>query len=152
MTKNNEEKKVTPKSGGVKLGTSIKTATVEQLNTNFVTWDDLKDGQSIVFELNGEFKKTVSPKNKNHIFENYYTSKVVVVNSNEEVVKILTSEDNSIQIPCQQSHRRGINDLIEMGEKVCIFRDLKINVKDQNTYYNTNVGSLDLESLDAFEN
>lgn len=155
MTKATEKKgKPAPKKGGIKLGTSIKTATVKNLNSSFITWDDMQDGNSIVFELNGEFQTSVSEKNSNHVFENYYTWKAVVVDSEENVIKVLEAKDgdNLIQIPCQQSHRNGIKDLLEMDENVCIYRDLKVNVsKTGQTYNNCNVGSLDLESLDAYE-
>lgn len=161
MTKANEGGKgngsLKPKNkavSGIKLGTSIKTATVEKMNANFVSWDDLLNKQALVFELNGEYKTTVSPKNKNHKFTNYYVSKAVIVDADDNVIKIIEDEngENEIQIPCQQSHRQGIDDLIEMDETVCIFRDMATNTKDGNTYYNCNIGSLDLENLDAFEN
>lgn len=151
MTSKNETAK--PQTNGIKLGTSIKTATVEQLNLNFVTWKDLENDQSIVFELNGEFKVTQSEKNKNWKFENYYTRKAVVVDKDENVIKVVVAkdDDNLIQIPCQQSHRQGLRDLIDMSEKVAIYRDLKVNTVNGTSYYNCNVGSLDLENLDAFE-
>lgn len=151
MTKKNEDTK--PQTNSIKLGTSIKTATVEQLNLNFVTWKDLENDQSIVFELNGEFKVTQSEQNKNWKFENYYTNKVVVVDKDENVLRVIKAKDadSLIQIPCQQSHRQGIKDLIEMGESVAIYKDLKVNTVNGTSYYNCNVGSLDLESLDAFE-
>lgn len=140
-------------TNGIKLGTSIKTETVTKLNANFVTWDDLKDNQSIVFELNGEFKTTTSEQNKNWKFENYYTWKVVVVDADENVLRVIEAKDSEslIQVPCQQSQRQGIKDLIEMNENVAIYKEMSTNTKDGTTYYNCNVGSLDLESLDAFE-
>ena len=140
-----------PLASGVKLSTSIKTATVEQMNTNFITWDDLKDGQSIVFELTGEFRTTVSPKNKTHKFTNYYTPKVVVVDAQDNVVKVVADADSFIQVPCQASHRQGIQDLLDMDENVAIYKDMKPNTKDGNTYYNCNIGSLEIEDLSAFE-
>jgi len=152
MTSKNEGGVKKPVTNGIKLGTSIKTATVEQMNTNFITWKDLENGQSIVFELNGEFKTTVSPKNANHKFTNYYVNKVVVVDADENILKIVEGKDNEIQIPCQASHRQGIQDLLDMNESVAIYKDMKTNTKDGNTYYNCNIGSLDLENLNAFEN
>ncbi len=156
MTKANEKPSLKPssKQGGIKLGTSIKTATVEQLNLNFVTWKDLENSQSIVFELtDGEFIHTQSEQNKNWKFENFYTWKVVIVDADENVVRVIEAQDsdNLIQIPCQQSHRQGIKELIEMGEKVCIFKDLKVNTVNGTSYYNCNVGSLALDSLEEFK-
>lgn len=154
MTKKNETETLVPKKSGIKLGTSIKTATVEQVNMNFVTWKDLENGQSIVFELNdGEFRQTVSPKNKNHVFENFYTWKIIVVDADEEVLRVVEAKDadNLIQVPCQASHRQGIKDLIELNESVAIYKNMRTNVKDGNTYYNCEVGSLVLENLDAYE-
>ena len=156
MTSKNEDGRpsLKPKAqGGIKLGTSIKTSTVAKLNANFVTWKDLENNQSIVFELNGEFKTTVSEQNKNWKFENYYSWKVVVVDADENVLRVIEAKDadNLIQVPCQQSQRQGIKDLLEMNENVAIYKDMSTNVKDGTTYYNCDVGSLDLESLDAFE-
>ena len=56
----------------------------------------------------------------------------------------------SVQIPCQQSHRQGIKDLIELKEKVAIFKNMVPNTKDGNTFYNCEVGALPLDSLADF--
>lgn len=143
-----------PVGSGIKLGLTAKTTVVETLQGNFVTWNDMEDGQSLVFELtNGEFIKRQSDQNKNWVFENFYTWKVVVVDVNEEVVKVIEAEsaDKLIQIPCQQSHRQGIADLIEMGESVAMFSNHSTNVVNGTTYHNCSVSALDLDNLDAYE-
>lgn len=150
MTKANE-----PKTHPVKLKASVKTTAVENMNLNFVTWKDLENGQKIVFELtDGEFITRVSEKNKNWKFENFYTWKVVVTDKDDNVVRVVeaSDKDNLIQVPCQQSHRQGIKELLELGETVAMYSNLKVNVAEGGTtYYNCNVESLDLESLEDFK-